>query len=1353
MELYIPKDVFDNPVPPRLFLCNTGKKKIGQLQAYDTSLNAKWNSWSELDFTIDRKYTDIITGETKLHPLFDKAEGLRRVYAEGIGYFIIQDPDTNYSDSESKTLSCFSIEYETSTKYLENFYVNNGEVDSIEVTYEASKYPNGATKDDMYKLASSDKYDANEKYFHRVYSSDASYVYEQIQIADEEAYSEHFKSDIPKEDILYIHGYANVQFYDPYTPELSLLHNVFKKIPEWTIGHVDYSLWHKERKFEEDRISVYDFLTNKVTDTFKCVVSWDTINSRVNFYEEAEDGINDDDTIQTRYNTDVYVSRANLANEISLSYSTDDIKTKLKVTGSDDLNILDINLGKNYIMNLSYYHTREWMEDDLYEAYQGYLDAVEDNRKPYKTAQQGWVSANKQYNELMNAIPAEGGVLLKGDEFTKLYCIYTLETAYTTTNIKQEIDKYGDLLTIGGLYYDEELTNKIDISRLHDGDQFIVQGYVFKYQENEKNFAYVRDRTLESALPALIKQLNLYHVDDDVYGTDKDNVLLMLKNNDGDSATIRIYDGHQEASSTYSELTQYYTCRETFGNSGKFEYIKIYFSKNKGQEELNAKIKELKATLEEAKKSYNEGKITAEQLEVKQKECKLYTNNYQVRVTIVKADTGAELKSEEFTIDKWIKGELTVDNTVDGLSDLKGYKVSYIGTMGAYFVTAKDESKEENLQDYGVKMLQEKQEVYTRIFQLQTEAMFSQEKYQCIVSDEDPGSGYAEGTRWLDSDSSPLKLYKYSNKSGWVETDGQLSIDDQKNYENYQRYIDNLNKLKVVQAVLIEKEKEATYRLNGYAVSDRRIVLSKYETDKSSQWYSDCQRVAAKHFNCDTSDIKEDSMLRKEFKDKDGHAINVLYVFTTSMYKKDPTQKFAIYLNGTTPYIAFLESQGVYQMQMEYYNKITEIKNFFNEDQWIRLSPFIREDEFNDTNYLLTGYESEEERTDICEELMEAATKELKSLSQPSIEFSMNLSNILAIPEFSNLTSQFQLGNFIRIELTPPEDGHKALVKRSRLLEVKLNFDDLSDFSCTFGNLVSAYDQVNLHAELLKQAVSAGKQVAASSGSWQKAVDKANKIDEDITNGLADATLEVGSTNGQSIIWNQNGIWCRKLIDGTTDQYDDEQIRIINNKILYSSDGFRTSSSAFGSFIYNGEKYSGILARAVVGGFIQGSKIEGGELEIGGSEGKFVVHEDGSVEILGPDGSSAYASKSSADKLSASVKTLENARRYQVELSYDNSTIFSDTGSECTITCSVYSWGENITQKLIDNHETFEWRRISNEDDYSWNTNHKWNQNHIYTKPNKEQVTLAPNEIIITNNDIPKNAQIECLIQFDDSKL
>ena len=68
-------------------------KRIGELNAYDVSGTFKWNSYSEITFTIDFKYTDILTGETKINPLFDKAEGLRIVEVENIGFFIIQDPD------------------------------------------------------------------------------------------------------------------------------------------------------------------------------------------------------------------------------------------------------------------------------------------------------------------------------------------------------------------------------------------------------------------------------------------------------------------------------------------------------------------------------------------------------------------------------------------------------------------------------------------------------------------------------------------------------------------------------------------------------------------------------------------------------------------------------------------------------------------------------------------------------------------------------------------------------------------------------------------------------------------------------------------------------------------------------------------------------------------------------------------------------------------------------------------------------------------------------------------------------------------------------------------------------------
>ena len=36
--------------------------------------------------------------------------------------------------------------------------------------------------------------------------------------------------------------------------------------------------------------------------------------------------------------------------------------------------------------------------------------------------------------------------------------------------------------------YDEECTKTIDTTKLNNGDQFIVQGYVFKYQKIADNF-------------------------------------------------------------------------------------------------------------------------------------------------------------------------------------------------------------------------------------------------------------------------------------------------------------------------------------------------------------------------------------------------------------------------------------------------------------------------------------------------------------------------------------------------------------------------------------------------------------------------------------------------------------------------------------------------------------------------------------------------------------------------------------------------------------------------------------------------------------------------------------------------
>ena len=107
MKLFIPKDYFnDNPIPTRAFLCTTGDKRIGELQISDLSGDFKWNTYSQIDFVAHRTYTDALTGETVVNPLFDKIETPRTVFLEGYGYFIIQGLPWHRTRGSLRSSSC-----------------------------------------------------------------------------------------------------------------------------------------------------------------------------------------------------------------------------------------------------------------------------------------------------------------------------------------------------------------------------------------------------------------------------------------------------------------------------------------------------------------------------------------------------------------------------------------------------------------------------------------------------------------------------------------------------------------------------------------------------------------------------------------------------------------------------------------------------------------------------------------------------------------------------------------------------------------------------------------------------------------------------------------------------------------------------------------------------------------------------------------------------------------------------------------------------------------------------------------------------------------------------------------------
>lgn len=133
-----------------------------------------------------------------------------------------------------------------------------------------------------------------------------------------------------------------VQFCNLSNPSKSLLHLVLEKCPDWSIGHIDNELYTMQRCFEISRQDVYSFLMTDVSKAFECIFIFDTINHLIHVYQEKNIG----------EDTNIHISYSNLAKNVNISSSTDDIKTCLKVTGADDLSIREVNMGYDKICNL-----------------------------------------------------------------------------------------------------------------------------------------------------------------------------------------------------------------------------------------------------------------------------------------------------------------------------------------------------------------------------------------------------------------------------------------------------------------------------------------------------------------------------------------------------------------------------------------------------------------------------------------------------------------------------------------------------------------------------------------------------------------------------------------------------------------------------------------------------------------------------------------------------------------------------------------------------------------------------------------------------------------------------------------
>lgn len=155
------------------------------------------------------------------------------------------------------------------------------------------------------------------------------------------------ENDIARED------YKNPTiFYKPANPKESLLHRLLKAVPNYSIKHVDDTLYNIQRTFSIDGTSVYDALTGEIAEEIGCLFLFDSTDRSISAYDLKtncshcghrgdftdicpECGSTDID-YGYGHDTTIFVDSETLAENISLSGKQDEVKNYIKVSGGDD---------------------------------------------------------------------------------------------------------------------------------------------------------------------------------------------------------------------------------------------------------------------------------------------------------------------------------------------------------------------------------------------------------------------------------------------------------------------------------------------------------------------------------------------------------------------------------------------------------------------------------------------------------------------------------------------------------------------------------------------------------------------------------------------------------------------------------------------------------------------------------------------------------------------------------------------------------------------------------------------------------------------------------------------------------
>lgn len=147
-----------------------------------------------------------------------------------------------------------------------------------------------------------------------------------------------------KKDLFLEEGTYN--FWNPSNSKDTILGRVIELDPSWSVGYVAPRLISCYRTFDQYDNDALSFCYGDAMEKYSCAFVFDVYQKRINVYDAAKDA----------ESLPIYLSYHNLVDSVEVEELSDDVATKVHLSGSDGLTIRDVNpMGTDYIVNLDYF--------------------------------------------------------------------------------------------------------------------------------------------------------------------------------------------------------------------------------------------------------------------------------------------------------------------------------------------------------------------------------------------------------------------------------------------------------------------------------------------------------------------------------------------------------------------------------------------------------------------------------------------------------------------------------------------------------------------------------------------------------------------------------------------------------------------------------------------------------------------------------------------------------------------------------------------------------------------------------------------------------------------------------------